>query len=369
MPNLRDPLGARLFGEWEKSGRTRLGQDILWSGFEAVDAMAGRFGNETTREVLMRLLRSLEAAERVVLPVQGGDGWDRTAMPPVPRWVTLQRPKLVEKPSRWRNWVFHDLLLPVRRGLRVLSPAQETFLLNLDMSLKRGDLSVACGKRSRSLRLTGDEKALDAGFLGAAAFLELDQSLLNCVDYPVPICLAHLEGGRDILIVENAEPFYVALEAARLNSGSFGGIAFGGGNAISDSMLSLRWLAPGPRNVTYLGDLDRSGMEILRRVREVGPKIGVQVSPANGLYREMFRLAKELGEPLGWPAGTANQKCHTPDETLLSVMDEDLRPMVSAMWAADRRIPEEILGVADFSAMLAPSIKQTAVRLLLSLVR
>jgi hypothetical protein len=235
-------------------------------------------------------------------------------------------------------------------GRRILSAAQENLLTRLDELLKKVGLPRSSGKRARSLHLTGDEKALD-DLLKSDAIRAIDADVLNVVDYPAPLCAVRIGDGDAVLILENEEPFYAALEGLAGNPSTFGAVAYGRGGEIADSIRSVRWVLPRVTRAVYVGDLDRVGMTIMRRAQVAGAQAGIPVVPGLPLYREMVIRAQAMGYPDGWQAVRANAEGEFPIEVLLEGFDEPLRSHLDRLWENDRRIPEEVLGPESFNTL------------------
>lgn len=339
-------MSPRFLAYWQGLGRVLIDGEALWEPLKQARGAGDLTDRMNPREVLMGVLGHLGRTDAVRLPVSKS-GWDRSVLPHVPRWIRLlggTKPK----PSReWQAWVLHDLLMPAVAGRKSLSQAQQNLLARLDDLLKREGRLKPAGKRSRSLALTGDEKALD-DLMETHAIRAIGAEALNVVDFPAPLTTVRIGEGKAILILENQEPFYAALEGLSGAPGPFGAVAYGRGGEIADSIRSLRWVMPGVRVAVYVGDLDRMGMTIMRRAQAAGALIGVRVVPATPLYREMVRRSGSMGYPDGWPSVRANKDAEFSLDQLLEGFEEDIRAFLDRLWENDRRIPEEALESESF---------------------
>jgi len=279
-------LSQRFVSCWRKTGRLTVRNGEVWTPLREARERGELTDRMNPREVLMEVLDFLVVGGEVALPV-GDAHWDRTLLPHVPRWIRLDGRETAEPDRTWQNRVWHDKLLPAVEGRKRLSPEQIRLLTNLDDLLRQEGPLAPCGIRSRSLRLTGDEKMLKK-LLRTDVIGGLDSKILNVVEYPLPLCSVRIGPGHRLLIIENLEPFYAALEGLSPRPGTFGAVAYGKGNEVADSIRSVKLLLPGITEILYVGDLDKTGMSILRRAQVVAATVGLRVEPAQTIYRAMI---------------------------------------------------------------------------------
>lgn len=99
----------------------------------------------------------------------------------------------------------------------------------------------------------------------------------------------------------------------------------------------------------YLGDLDRPGLRIAQAAARVAADTGLPtLEPALGLHERMLDAAARLGHPNGWP--TRGRRARADDAQLVTWLPTAIQSRVRAMLTANRRIPEEVLGLEELIA-------------------
>jgi hypothetical protein len=139
------------------------------------------------------------------------------------------------------------------------------------------------------VEIFGAEKALDA--LARTTLFgpgRLTYELLACVRYPAPLPGVCVGDGPDVLVVENSDPYWAAVEVLRAReAGRVGIVVWGCGRSFPSQVTSLAVdvAGRGPVHGTtwYWGDLDPVGVDIAVAAAAAGGS-AVDVQPARGLW-------------------------------------------------------------------------------------
>ncbi|MDD9970134.1 MAG: hypothetical protein OXR73_28090, partial [Myxococcales bacterium] len=209
--------------------RVRIELAEAWATFRA--GVRGYTGATDARQTLAELLEQASTQGLLVLP-RGASGWDRTAQPPLPRWVKLPqaRPSAKAEQAGHRSVAWPPELAFVA-GL-VTCPLLDDYLAVKRFLAAGGRARTPVPMRERSLELFGDEKRLDA-LLETSAFSpgRLTLELLRC--YPVAPPLVwerspHASRGAPLLIIENLHT-YDSFRRWNRDVGEYAAIAYGHG--------------------------------------------------------------------------------------------------------------------------------------------
>jgi len=125
----------------------------LWQILDAIDPATRTFLHR--RQLLADTLAELASAHAIGLPAQAS--YDRTELPPLPRFVTLPSPDQLRRgptPIVWHpalSWAADAAITAAQR------PTLEK--INRWLFTRRGNVVVP--QRERSLEILGNEKALD----------------------------------------------------------------------------------------------------------------------------------------------------------------------------------------------------------------
>ncbi|MFS8096179.1 hypothetical protein LFM09_03480 [Lentzea alba] len=301
----------------------------LWQVLDAADPSSS--GSSGRRRLLADTLDELASLGLVELP--SSRSYDRTANPPLPRFVT--RPA-VAAPTRKSTAVMWHPKLAWAASAR-LTADQEQLLVKVNRWLfrSRGDLVVPL--RERSLEILGDEKALD-GKLATSLFAEGRLSLdLLRARRAVPRLYTERVGVGDVLlVVENSDTFDSLVRVLTDRPGRIGSVGWGAGGGFEASVLSI---SPDVREILYFGDLDRDGLRIPANASRLAVLSGLPpVQPATPLYDALF----EVGQPQpGQPA--LSESVAGP---LVEWLDLPQREPVRALLASGRRLAQEAVGLA-----------------------
>lgn len=93
--------------------------------------------------------------------------------------------------------------------------------------------------------------------------------MLSCVRRPAPLPAIAVGPGEDVLVVENSDSYWVAIDALHYNpKHRIGAIAWESGNSFPSQVAALgvdvAGRGPVTGNVWYWGDLDPTGVAIGR---------------------------------------------------------------------------------------------------------
>ena len=330
------------------TGRARIPLEPVWEAF--LSTFPGRDG-PAARNELDALLRACEARGSIQLP-KSSASWDGSILPPLPRFVVIPDEELPAPRKAWRDRAWHPKLDWVA-DLDHLTAGQQHFLERIHKGLVEGWFARQAPLKYRSLQLTGHEKRLDvyrtSGLFGPSR-LTLD--MLGCAPDVYPMAIEKVSAERAILVLENGGAFHVAKQVLRaLTQPPYGAVAFAGGNRLAASIASLQDADPAYETIDYLGDLDWEGLSIAARGDRAARAVGLPaLRVPDGLHAKMIETAERFGAPRGWPGGRGLG--HGDDrELLLQRLPVDLRKTAEAILDAGHRIPEEVLGPDELTAV------------------
>jgi hypothetical protein len=190
-------------------GNVRVELETVWRLWAA--AAPRLVGHADQAEGLAVALRALADSGLITLPVTG---WDRATVPPLPRWVRC--PDAVRRP-RERPWKRFPWRAEMGWAASLNDLSDERFA---DLTAVNDWLARTAGlrlpivpARYRSAEIFGDEKRLD-GLARTVLFDSgrLSLELLRCARIPAPLPAALVGTGPDVLVVENSDPYWVAIE-------------------------------------------------------------------------------------------------------------------------------------------------------------
>ena len=325
--------------------RLTLELPAVWECFYAVYPELR--ANVGSRQQLAAGLRTLAEAGILSFPASKSS-YDRTALPPLPRFVrllslaTVQETKFDHRTFPW------SLPMSFVAGLARLPSPDHVRRLN-DFFRNGGAIRPLVPVKERSYDIFGNEKILERvldGQLGYKGRLTLD--LLRCYRVPlVPVHLAFENGASDVLIVENEATFDTVLRWNRLHS-QFRTVIYGRGKEVEKAVhFILNEIQSKPGTVYYFGDLDRHGIEMPYRLsRSLVQQGGRPVVPSLACYRLLLRRAPssvtslEAADDRESPADDNGQAWHGALEWL----PMEIRDQVESVLATDQRIAQEATG-------------------------
>jgi hypothetical protein len=338
---------GRFIDRLRSGKRTTVRLAEIWSSFAATfsDLPEG----PQRRVWLLTLLKELEQAGQIALPVSHGRQWDCTSDVALPMVVRLAQDRSNGAAFDWKNHPWHPKLQWVLER-RHLGADDVKFLLRINQGLVEGWFAEREPFKYRSLQLTDDEKRLSRLACGALFGLgKLSLELLGCEEEVLPLATARISTEPMMLLFENAASFMVA-RSILLQSPStgIGCLGYGAGNQVLKSVGYFSMIEPPLREILYVGDLDGEGIQIASAVSRVSKEVPVR--PATRLHVAMFEAAASLGAPSGWPVRDDNPSgCY---QTAFDFLDEDVRSRASQLVKSGRRIPEEVISHSFMRAVL-----------------
>ena len=317
--------------------RTRVDMEMILQGFQSVHPELAT--TPTARPRLRELLDLLELDDRILLP-KGKDGWDRSSLPPLPRWLRLLRE---EAP----NGETTDLrAFPWAPELRFLANTRATVrhddLLKLQKFFANGGRDQKpIPLKERSLQIFGDEKRLDALFRGSSLFADgrLTLEQLRCFSVAEPLAWERGPASEaPLMVIENAATWHSYCRWNR-EHGFFSAVVYGSGNQFMHSVAYIEEIlraVGGRRRVLYFGDLDPQGLRIPRLANAKAVELGLPaVEPDVWFYRRLLELGLEKAT-----RATEPLECPSQDLAWLG----DIADTAAALFAQQRWLPQEHLG-------------------------
>jgi hypothetical protein len=156
-----------------------------------------------------------------------------------------------------------------------------------------------------------------------------------------------------MLIFENPGAFSVAKQVlADMVQPPYGAVACGEGARFERSVQYISTLRRRFLRIEYVGDLDDEGMRIAVAATAKASRSGLPpIVPAAGVHEAMLKASAAFGYPLGWP----NANCGVRRGGISEFLPGSVAAQVREILAANRRIPEEVLGPEELSALWARS--------------
>lgn len=326
--------------------------DEIWSAF--VGIYKGIPSGRERRLWLWTVLKELDGAGEVVLPVRHGKLWDRTSDVPLPTRITFRSDGSNDDSTEWRTFAWHPQLQWVL-GRRFISSPHVAFLKRVNHGIIEGWFKESEPLKYRSLQLTGDEKLL-AKFAKTKLFgsgqLSLEQ--LGCESEVLPIAFERISNAPSMLMFENAASFMLARRIAREIASSgrvqrFGAIAYGAGKQAVKSVKYLPMVDPRVETVLYVGDLDAEGLLLAAELKKRSNEVSIE--PATAFHAAMLRSAAELGAPDGWLAKDGQPRILA--RRGLDFPDPSLRSACARIVESGRRVPEEVLSTKPMMRLIS----------------
>ncbi|WP_133119107.1 Wadjet anti-phage system protein JetD domain-containing protein [Mycolicibacterium agri] len=237
-----------------------------------------------------------ELASDGVIKLPAG-AWDTSTFPALPRSVRIPAARRDVRARPWTQFPWCGELGWIA-SLRTLSNAQFNDLVAVNSWLAdtRGIDVPIVPMRYRSVQLFGDEKRLERLARSSPLFGPglLNLELLVCRRFPPPLAAAEVGSGLDLLVVENSDTYWVAVEALRnhLTAHPVGVVAWGCGKSFpaQTPTLTIDVAGRGPvgGTVWYWGDMDPEGLAIAVDAATASTHLGgPPVRPATALWAAM----------------------------------------------------------------------------------
>ncbi|MFM9035941.1 MAG: Wadjet anti-phage system protein JetD domain-containing protein [Mycobacterium sp.] len=323
------------------AGRIRIALPDIWSMWNV--AAPRLVGDPLQAPALHEALRALDTTGVINLPV---GAWDASTSPPLPRSVTVPGTRA---PARQRPWTTYPWLPSMGwvASLPTLSESRYTQLVAINEWLVRtAGISVPIvPMRYRSAELFGDEKQLEAMMktnLFDAGRLSL--TMLACTRIPAPLAAARVGAGPDVLVVENSDPYWVAVEVLRSEPAHpVGLVVWGAGKAFPSQVptltVDIAGHGPARGTVWYWGDMDPDGLAIAVEAQRLSTAInGPPLRPAHHLWDAMAdHPGQNIGE-INWPPSDSGRAW------LGDILDTRLQPIRAAhARVAQEAIPADVI--------------------------
>jgi hypothetical protein len=270
---------------------------LLWT--EAAPRLAG---SPNQAAALDTAVRELCGDETIEFPVRA---WDRSTVPIRPRFVTVPSAR---RAQRARPWVTFPWCAQLGWAASLTTLSDELFgdlkAVNDWLGAHGSPDTPVVPVRYRSAEVFGKEKRLEqlaTTVLFGPGRLTFD--LLACVRIPPPLPAAVVGAGHDVLVVENSDAYWVAVEALRGAGGHvIGAVAWGCGKSFPAQVSSLAVDIAGRGavrgTVWYWGDYDPPGIEIAAAAARAAE--AVPVKPAVGLWSAMADLPVQTAGTVDW---------------------------------------------------------------------
>ena len=268
-------------------GKTTL--DRIWT----ILSQAATVPPGEQRALLRSMLDAVKDAQFIEFPKMTA-GWDRSALPHLPKWINRPRSKVV------RQYAEHVIWSPELSFLSSKKEPANSPWLKVDEWLKktRNEFRDSVPIRERSLEIFGDEKTLDA-LAGAQAFRSslITLDALSCYYVPEPAAWESGPPGsrnRPGICLENSTTYDVVKRFNR-EAGIWGFVAYGRGNGFASVVEGIIPIMEefGHGNILYFGDADHEGLEIAARgalkFRAAGKEMGLDA--------RLYRLILQCGKP------------------------------------------------------------------------
>ncbi|GAY07793.1 Wadjet anti-phage system protein JetD domain-containing protein [Pseudonocardia sp. N23] len=289
------PLAARLADVVGAARTGRITLDVLHAAAHKADTSLA--GADDARTRLRAVCEELAEAGVVRLPRVGGTGWETLPRPALPRFVTrVGRPGLVPdppdvQPATATAWHAELRWVPAFLRDEYPTPTERTLLDGVQELLAAGGADDVVPVQERSLRLTGDEKALGR-MLRGRLFRDgrLTPDLLGIRRARWHPTTRHVGDGPITLVVENVAT-WESLADALPDDGTVGQVVWGMGNQLGVVLEALA--EEPPEQLSYFGDLDAGGLEIARRGEMTAEALGLPALNPSTLYAWLL----DEGEP------------------------------------------------------------------------
>ena len=283
-------LGAR--------GKVRVPLDELLAAWgEVVPELRGRADQLSE---LAAALDALASAGRVVLPAPRS--WNRSTRPPLPLFVTVPAARAEQRGKAWKRFPWrHDLAFVA--SLPSLIPNQFEMLKRLNDWLgtdaRHGEV---VSTRLRSAEIFGQEKYIDELVRSPALFGpgKITYELLATKRLAPPMYVEQVGGGDELLVVENADPFWAIVEVLRGLDSPIGRVGCGWGRCAEASIAGAERDGR-PSIIWYWGDFDPEGIAIAEGVAATAERFGLPaVRPAIALWLEMATVEAQDPGKFSW---------------------------------------------------------------------
>jgi hypothetical protein len=292
-----------LAGALSIAGKVRVPLKDLWQLWNSAAPRLN--GDPQQAAALAAALNDIKDRGIIELPVTA---WDRTTSPPLPCSVTVPLARRAARPCPWTQFPWCPQLGWVA-SLPTLTDARfdDLVAVNTWLIQTRGDQTPIVPMRYRSAQLFGDEKRLEnisrTNLFGVG---RLSLELLSCVRIPPPLAAARVGDGPDILVVENSDPYWVAVKTLHsCPPHSVGVVAWGAGKSFPSQVPTLTvdvaGYGPAEGTVWYWGDMDPDGLAIATEAARLSKSGGgPPIRPATRLWAAMAESPVQSAGTIDW---------------------------------------------------------------------
>ncbi|MFF6979268.1 hypothetical protein ACFZAV_16330 [Streptomyces sp. NPDC008343] len=271
--------------------RQRVDFDALAGAADAGDSSLA--ASPGRRRLLADAARTLVHRGLATLP-KGGDGWDYSAHPPLPRWV--KRPPAARPPRHHPGPHAYVEQLRFATTLR-LTAGDHALLGPVNALLRDQPDAEIIPVADRSYELYGDEKRLkniERHHLVTKGLLDLNVHL-RARPTPAPLAMYELGPAPWLLIVENTAAFTSLREILGTwpDRSQVGWLGFGEGDHLIASLptaqASFRERDHPVDTLLLYADLDLKGLCCAQKASERARAVGLPpLQPAAGLYQALL---------------------------------------------------------------------------------
>lgn len=294
---------------------------------------------------LREAIDSLAGSGALTVP-KGRASWDESFRPALPLFVIVAGVSSARRDPTWRNHAWrHELGWAA--SLRTINDAQLSYLIAINdwLAATKGGRVPIVPVRIRSAEVLGDEKALD-GLAKSSLFGNgrVTWEMLAAVRIEPPLALRKVGPGGAVLVVENADPYWLAIEALSGHAGPVGVVAWGAGRGSGGRSLPTLAREPGVAGpVWYWGDFDPTGLDIPAGASPAVEAAGLgPLRPAEALYEAMADHVDRVGPTLG------RERWEGRDRS--SWIGPRLWARFSRVVAGGHRVAQEVLGPEQVTA-------------------
>lgn len=331
------------------AGRVRVPLPQLWQMW---DASAPRLrGDPQQASGLHAALTAISEAGTIELPI---GAWDSSTSPALPRSVMVPAARLPARQRPWNTYPWCPQLGWVA-SLPALTELRYRHLVAINDWLVRtaGSQTPVVPMRYRSAELFGEEKQLET-MLKTNLFDEgrLSLTMLSCTRIPPPLAAARVGDGPDVLVVENSDPYWVAVDVLRSDPDQpVGLVVWGAGRSFPSQvptlMVDVAGHGPTRGIVWYWGDMDPDGLSIAAEAARLSVLIsGPAIQPAQQLWEAMADHPGQNRGEIDWSNAEAGRIW----------LGEPLASRLDKISAARARVAQETIS-SRFVAQWAEALK------------
>lgn len=272
------------------AARVRIPMEQLWQLWTS--AAPRLHGDPGQGAALAAALAILGERGTIDLPA---NAWDRSTDPPLPRSVTVPSARTAQRTRPWISFPWCPQLGWVASLPTLASQSYDDLVaINAWLVATNGDRAPVVPMRYRSAALFGDEKRLEK-IMRTNLFGDgrLSLTLLACTRIPPPLAAARVGDGPDVLVMENSDPYWVAVRALKATAEHpVGLVVWGAGKSFPSQVptLAVDVAGHGPTRGTvwYWGDMDPHGLAIAAEAARLSALAGgPPIRPAHRLWEAM----------------------------------------------------------------------------------